>query len=123
MALAGKFLEKSQSIGVLGVDPCPVGRRSASLKKKKKRPVLQNRPVGRLARSALVLEDVLLSELVCWRCIYGRLLQPHVEVVSGGELLLTLTLNYSYRTCKHPQLLSYVGCWRAQWKWLFLELF
>lgn len=37
MALAGKFLEKSQSIGVLGVDPCPVGRRSASLKKKKKK--------------------------------------------------------------------------------------
>lgn len=27
---AGKFLEKSQSVGVLGVDPCPVGRRSAS---------------------------------------------------------------------------------------------
>lgn len=30
VALAGKFVEKSQSVGALGVDPCPVGRISAS---------------------------------------------------------------------------------------------
>lgn len=36
VALAGKFLQKSQSISMLGVHPCAAGRRRASLKKKKK---------------------------------------------------------------------------------------
>jgi len=47
---------------VLGVHPCSVGRRSASLKEKKitkKGPVLENRPLGRWARSGLVPGDVL----------------------------------------------------------------